>query len=137
MSEHVSCPFCSPDPARVLHEQDLCFSLWDGYPVNPGHALVIPRRHVANYFDATREEQYALLDAIDETRAAILEQHKPDGFNIGVNIGLAAGQTIFHLHIHVIPRYAGDVDDPTGSVRHVIPDKANYRGDVSRSKGES
>ena len=104
------------------------FAIWDRYPVSPGHALVIPRRLVATWFDADAQEQAALLELVN-----LVKQHldatlkpKPDGYNVGFNAGEAAGQTVMHLHVHVIPRYAGDVEDPTGGVRHVIPDKANY-----------
>jgi len=101
-------------------------ALWDSYPVSPGHALLVTRRHVATWFDATPEERLELMAAIDIVRAAIISCHKPDGFNVGVNIGRAAGQTVFHLHVHVIPRYEGDVEDPTGGIRGVIPAKGNY-----------
>ncbi len=101
-------------------------ALWDLYPISPGHALVIPRRHMPSLFDATEAERSALLAMVNTTKAIIDERHRPDGYNIGVNVGAAAGQTVFHLHIHVIPRFAGDVDDPRGGVRHVIPAKANY-----------
>lgn len=121
-----ACPFCAPDPARVFYEGALVFGCWDGFPVSPGHALLIPRRHVASWFEVTREEQLALLEGIDRAREEILKRHGPAGFNIGVNVGQAAGQTIFHVHVHVIPRYRGDVPNPRGGVRHVIPDKADY-----------
>lgn len=122
-----SCPFCAvAGEERVFHAGELVFALWDGYPVSPGHALVIPRRHVAGWFDASPDEQAALMHGLEIARAAILERYKPDGFNIGINVGEAAGQTVFHLHVHLIPRYAGDVDDPRGGVRHVIPTKARY-----------
>ncbi len=121
-----ACPFCTPDSARTFHEDALIVGLWDGFAVSPGHALLVLRRHVATWFDATPEEQAALVRGIDVARARILERHRPDGFNIGINVGHAAGQTVFHLHVHVIPRYDGDVPDPRGGVRHVIPSKANY-----------
>ena len=121
-----TCPFCSPDRDIVFHESDLVIGLWDQYPVSPGHALLIPRRHVAGWFDATPEEQQALTSALALVRAAIEESHHPDGYNIGVNSGEAAGQTVLHLHLHLIPRYQGDSDDPRGGVRHVIPGKADY-----------
>lgn len=122
----TSCPFCNPDPARVFYEGKLVKALWDGFPVSPGHALLVPRRHVATWFDATPEEQLELMAAINNVRTTIIARHKPDGFNVGVNIGRAAGQTVFHLHVHVIPRYEGDVEDPTGGVRGVIPARGNY-----------
>lgn len=126
----MSCPFCDLDPQRVFHEDPYMICLWDGYPVTEGHALVIPRRHVANWFDASRSEQAALMDGIEAARSAIEARHKPDGYNIGINVGEAAGQTVPHLHVHVIPRYRGDVLDPRGGVRYVIPEKANYLSKV-------
>jgi HKD family nuclease/diadenosine tetraphosphate (Ap4A) HIT family hydrolase len=104
----------------------LALGLWDAFPVSPGHALVVPRRHIATWWDATPEEQRSLLAAIAIAREEILRRYRPHGFNIGWNSGAAAGQTVFHLHVHVIPRYSGDVPDPRGGVRHVIPAKANY-----------
>ncbi len=126
-----TCPFCNPDPDRVFLETDRILGLWDKYPVSPGHALLVPRRHVAGWFDATNEEHAALTVALEIARHKILEQHRPDGFNIGVNSGEAAGQTIFHLHVHLIPRYKGDQDDPRGGVRRLFPSKAKYWPDKS------
>ncbi len=120
------CPFCSPPPGRILLQTLQVLGLWDAYAVSPGHALLIPRRHVPTWFAATAAEKLALIDAIDLAKAKIEELHVPDGYNIGVNSGEAAGQTVFHLHVHVIPRYRGDVPDPRGGVRHVIPGKGNY-----------
>lgn len=120
------CPFCPPDEERVFHATELAVGLWDGFPVSPGHALVIPRRHVASWFDATREEQVAILEAIEVGKSTVECDRSPDGWNLGVNVGVAAGQTVFHLHVHLIPRYDGDVPDPRGGVRHVVPSKADY-----------
>jgi diadenosine tetraphosphate (Ap4A) HIT family hydrolase len=134
-STHIdtaSCPFCSPEASRIFLETDLVLGLWDGFPVSSGHALLIPRRHVADWFQATAGEQAALTAAISEARtlieawAAREGRPMPDGYNVGFNAGAAAGQTVFHLHVHVIPRYAGDVADARGGIRHVIPGKANY-----------
>ncbi|MHB8474520.1 MAG: HIT family protein [Gammaproteobacteria bacterium] len=125
-----SCPFCDPPKDRVFAQDKLVIALWDGYPVSPGHALIIPRRHMPSLFDTTETEQSALLAMVNLTKAIIDERHRPDGYNIGVNVGAAAGQTVFHLHIHVIPRFVGDVDEPRGGVRHVIPAKANYTLDL-------
>ena len=122
------CPFCSPDPDIVFHESELVIGLWDQYPVSPGHALLVPRRHIDDWFDATSEEQHALTSALTLARLAIEESHHPDGYNIGVNSGEAAGQTVHHLHVHLSPRDQGDSDDPRGGVRHVIPGKADYWG---------
>ena len=121
-----ACPFCDPDSDRVFLVSDLIIGLWDKYPVSPGHALLVPRRHVPGWFDASEEERQALTAALENARDKILEQHHPDGFNIGVNSGEAAGQTIFHLHVHLIPRYKGDQEDPRGGVRRLIPTKARY-----------
>lgn len=122
-----SCPFCDPPEERTFAQDPLAIALWDGYPVSPGHALIIPRRHIPTWFDATEPEQSALLSLVNSAKAVIDQRHRPDGYNIGINSGAAAGQTVFHLHIHLIPRFVGDVDDPRGGVRHVIPAKANYK----------
>jgi superfamily II DNA or RNA helicase/diadenosine tetraphosphate (Ap4A) HIT family hydrolase len=120
------CPFCPPRSDSIFFQSDLVIGLWDAFPVTPGHALLITKRHVGDWFAATSAEQQSLLDALPMAREAILADHHPDGFNFGVNIGEIAGQTVPHLHLHLIPRYSGDVPDPTGGVRYVIPDKANY-----------
>jgi diadenosine tetraphosphate (Ap4A) HIT family hydrolase len=129
VSSESSCPFCDPDPDLVFFESELVVGLWDRYPVSPGHALLIPRKHVADWFDADPATQLALISALPMAREAIASHHSPDGFNIGINAGKAAGQTIFHLHVHLIPRYNGDQEDPRGGVRHVMPDKAKYWDD--------
>ena len=120
------CPFCSPDPARVFFRGDRVFALWDAFPVNPGHALLIPTRHMASWFDATDEEQAEILRAIALVQKEIETRHTPHGYNIGFNEGWAAGQTVDHLHVHVIPRYEDDVPDPRGGIRWVIPERAPY-----------
>jgi diadenosine tetraphosphate (Ap4A) HIT family hydrolase len=122
----VACPFCPPPPERLFFESPLLLALWDGFPVSPGHALLIPRRHVATWVDATEEEQRALTSAIAVAQAEIEKRHRPDGFNVGMNLGTAAGQTVPHLHLHVIPRYAGDSPDPRGGIRWVVPKNADY-----------
>lgn len=105
---------------------ELAVAFFDGYPVNPGHVLVIPRRHEANFFDLTEEERIDIFRLVDKVRELIAERYTPDGFNVGVNVGAAAGQTIFHAHVHLIPRYKGDVPQPRGGVRGVIPEKQQY-----------
>jgi diadenosine tetraphosphate (Ap4A) HIT family hydrolase len=119
------CLFCK-DPRGVSLERELAYSASDTYAVSPGHTLVIPRRHVASFFDLTPEEIKACMDLIQEEKIRIDEEFNPDGYNIGVNVGTAAGQSIFHVHIHLIPRYEGDVANPQGGVRHVIPKKGHY-----------
>ncbi len=120
------CPFCFPAAETVTYEDAIIRIIRDVFPVSPGHMLVTPRRHVGDWFAASAIEQQALIAAIARARDLILENNNPDGFNIGINVGKAAGQTIPHLHVHLIPRYLGDVTDPTGGVRGVIPTKANY-----------
>lgn len=125
-SQPFTCPFCQISHSRVVFSNSLVAALWDGYPVSPGHLLIVPKRHVATWFEASPEEQQAVWQAIEEGKQAICQRHQPDGFNIGINVGEAAGQTVPHLHLHIIPRYQGDVPDPRGGVRYVIPQKANY-----------
>ncbi|HEY5993286.1 MAG TPA: HIT family protein [Gallionellaceae bacterium] len=119
------CLFCK-DPRGVSIQHELAFSARDSYPTSPGHTLVIPRRHVASFFELTTEEVAACMGLIQEEKKLIDKEFKPDGYNIGVNVGPAAGQSILHVHIHIIPRYKGDVENPQGGVRHVIPKKAYY-----------
>lgn len=121
------CPFCAPESEReLLTESAQVYAIRDKYPVNEGHALVIPKRHVANYFDLSDREQTACWMLVNRTQELLRERFGPDGFNVGINTGSAAGQTIEHAHIHVIPRYEGDVDNPTGGVRNVIPERGDY-----------
>jgi len=100
--------------------------LWDGFPVSPGHALLVPRRHVADWSELSADERLELTSGIEVARSSIRKLYKPDGFNVGMNLGEAAGQTVAHLHLHVIPRYLGDVEDPRGGVRWVVPECADY-----------
>jgi superfamily II DNA or RNA helicase/diadenosine tetraphosphate (Ap4A) HIT family hydrolase len=113
-------------PSDWIATNRLAFAIWDNFPVNPGHALVVPRRLISSWWEATDEERHDLIALIDEVRNQIEHRFAPDGFNIGFNAGAAAGQTVPHLHLHVIPRYDGDVNDPRGGIRHVVPDRANY-----------
>ena len=124
MSELSDCPFCG-EP-EIIIENELAFAHYDTYPVSEGHCLLIPRRHFAEYFDATAREKTAIWELLDEVKPIIDQRFRPDGYNVGVNIGRAAGQSIPHLHIHVIPRYAGDVENPQGGVRGVIPHRQKY-----------
>ena len=129
-SQPADCPFCAPAPATVILETPNCRILRDNYPVSPGHALIVPKAHIADWFAAPADLQAELAALIEAAKAAIDKQHQPDAYNVGFNAGAAAGQTVFHLHIHVIPRYAGDSQDPRGGVRWVIPGKADYWGDA-------
>lgn len=121
------CPFCTLPPERIVAQNEHAVAIRDAFPVSPDHTLIIPKRHVQSFFDTTQEEKLALLALLDQVGADLRVCPESDAFNIGINDGPAAGQTVPHLHIHVIPRYAGDVADPRGGVRWVIPDKANYR----------
>jgi diadenosine tetraphosphate (Ap4A) HIT family hydrolase len=98
----------------------------DLYPVSPGHLLIIPNRHVANWFELTDEEQRAVMELVNRARIRLDKTLQPDGYNIGINCGEAAGQTVMHVHCHLIPRYEGDREDPRGGVRWVIPELAPY-----------
>lgn len=122
-----NCPFCKAESTReIIASSLLSIAFFDGFPVSPGHALIIPRRHVASLFDLTKEEKQDMINLAESVRIIIDEKYHPDGYNLGVNVGEAAGQSIFHVHMHVIPRYKGDVPNPRGGVRGVIPDKQNY-----------
>lgn len=125
-ADSPGCPFCAIDPSRVYAANELAFTLADNFPVNPGHTLIVPRRLLVSLFEATEVERAALFDLLAESRRKLLEEKSPDGFNIGINDGAAAGQTVFHLHIHLIPRYVGDCDDPRSGVRKLFPDRASY-----------
>lgn len=122
----MACLFCILDPNRIILSNDHAVAIRDGFPVSKGHTLIIPKRHIASLFELTAEEQTALFDLLGLARKQLLDEIEPDGFNIGINDGTAAGQTVMHLHIHLIPRYAGDQPDPRGGVRWIFPDKAAY-----------
>jgi diadenosine tetraphosphate (Ap4A) HIT family hydrolase len=125
MSDPNNCPFCNPD-RDPLAENELCFAIPDKYPVSPGHTLVITRRHVADYFDLRDEEKSACWELVDEVKKLLETKYTPGGWNIGINIGSTAGQTVFHFHCHLIPRYEGDMEDPRGGVRHSVKGKGFY-----------
>lgn len=120
------CGFCTLAPARVIAENELAVVVRDGFPVSPGHTLIIPRRHIESFFDLAGEERTAMLTLLDSAKTELETEFHPDGYNIGINDGVAAGQTVAHLHIHLIPRYFADSADPRGGVRWVLPKKANY-----------
>jgi len=119
------CLFCS-NPRGVTRRNELAYAARDTYPVSPGHSLIIPIRHCANFFDLTADEISACMELLAVERKTLDEEFSPDGYNVGVNVGMAAGQSIFHVHIHLIPRYAGDSPRPQGGVRQVLPRKAHY-----------
>ena len=120
------CPFCSLPAERFVRQSEHAVVIYDGFPVSPGHTLIIPRRHVASFFDITDAERADLMSLLAAARDDLELEFRPAGYNVGINDGAAAGQTVPHLHIHLIPRYAGDREDPRGGVRWVLPDKAAY-----------
>jgi diadenosine tetraphosphate (Ap4A) HIT family hydrolase len=122
----MNCIFCNLPSTRIASQNELALLFDDAYPVSPGHCLVIPRRHVSSWFEITSQEQIAMLELLVVARQRVEQTYHPSGYNIGINDGPAAGQTIPHLHMHLIPRYLGDQIDPRGGVRFVIPEKAKY-----------
>ena len=120
------CPFCTLAPERVLIANEFGIVFRDAFPVSPGHTLAIPRRHVGSFFALTVEERVAISALLEEAKMGVDAEFHPDGYNIGINDGAAAGQTVPHLHIHLIPRYNGDQPDPRGGIRSIFPDKADY-----------
>jgi diadenosine tetraphosphate (Ap4A) HIT family hydrolase len=126
MSTASSCPFCSLAASRIVHFNELALVIRDGFPVSRGHTLVIPRRHVGSFFELTGAERASMLALVDVARTALESELHPDGYNIGINDGAAAGQTVPHLHVHLIPRFAGDQPDPRGGIRWIFPARADY-----------
>jgi diadenosine tetraphosphate (Ap4A) HIT family hydrolase len=126
-SPKPDCQFCQLPRDRVIEYNDLAIALADAFPVSSGHTLVIPRRHVTDFFNLSPAEVEAIIDLLHQMRRRLVAELAPAGFNIGINVGSAAGQTVMHAHVHLIPRYSGDVPDPTGGVRNVIPGKGPYR----------
>ena len=121
------CLFCTIPPERIVAQNALVYAIRDGFPVTPLHTLVIPKRHAEDFFELTEDEILACNQLILEVRQRMLDQDPAvQGFNIGMNAGEVAGQTVFHCHIHLIPRRKGDVDNPRGGVRHTIPGKGHY-----------
>ena len=121
-----SCPFCTLPPERIIDSNEFGITIRDGFPVSTGHTLIIPKRHIGSWFEIDAEEQLGLLDLLTRAKIALQNELNPDGYNIGINDGPAAGQTVPHLHMHLIPRYKGDIEDPRGGVRWIIPEKAKY-----------
>lgn len=125
-SRLILCPFCSVQAERIVLRNKYAMAIRDGYPVSPGHSLLIPVRHVTSLVHLKKKEAAALWALLAEARARLDEELNPEGYNIGVNDGRAAGQTVMHLHVHLIPRFEGDRSDPRGGVRWVIPEHADY-----------
>ena len=121
-----TCLFCTLRAGRIVLANELAVVIRDNFPVSPGHTLIIPKRHVGSFFDVTGDERKAMLALLDSAKLGLDAAFHPDGYNIGINDGEAAGQTVPHLHLHLIPRYAGDREDPRGGVRWIFPQKAKY-----------
>jgi ATP adenylyltransferase len=123
----MRCVFCTMNKEQIVGSNTLAYVVRDTSPVTPLHTLILPKRHLADYFDLDADEKRAIDDLLEESRMGILAcDPTVGGFNIGVNVGVVAGQTIFHCHVHLIPRRPGDVANPRGGVRAVIPGKADY-----------
>lgn len=130
----MTCLFCCLPDSRVLLRNETAIVVRDAFPVTRGHTLVIPLRHVESFFDTSAEERAAMFELLDAAKQQLQTEFAPAGFNIGINDGAAAGQTIRHLHMHLIPRYAGDRPDPRGGVRWIIPEKADYWTTADRTQ---
>lgn len=123
----MTCLFCEIPRERIIASNDLAYAIRDGFPVTPLHTLIIPKRHAVDYFELTKEELLACHELIHQLRESITkEDPNVVAFNIGMNAGEAAGQTVFHCHMHLIPRRKGDVENPRGGVRHLMPNKGFY-----------
>lgn len=120
------CIFCNIQHKEIIIESKLSHAIYDKFPVNKGHVLIIPKKHISSYFDLEVEEKNDLWDLVEKTKEILDDKFNPDGYNVGINIGKEAGQTIFHCHIHLIPRYLNDIKHPEGGVRAVIPSKQKY-----------
>jgi diadenosine tetraphosphate (Ap4A) HIT family hydrolase len=122
----MECPFCTLPASRVIAKTRRAMVIRDAYPVSPGHTLILPTRHVGSFFALGPGERTELLDLLDQARKQLNTEFCPDAYNIGINDGSASGQTVPHVHIHLIPRYQGDCADPRGGVRWIVPAKADY-----------
>ena len=122
----MDCLFCNLPVSRLIAERPLCVTVRDRFPVSNGHTLIIAKRHVASAFELTNEEREAIWAACLEAKSGLDQELAPDGYNFGFNIGKAAGQSVMHVHLHLIPRYRGDVDQPRGGIRHCVPGKGYY-----------
>lgn len=123
-----NCIFCNYNKSEIIAENELAFAVLDKFPVNKGHTLIIPKRHFQSFFEANGEEIKAIYSLLHEVKEMLDIQYEPSGYNIGINVGYDAGQTIMHLHVHLIPRYKGDVDNPRGGVRNLKGSLVKYDG---------
>ncbi|MDC0446819.1 MAG: HIT family protein [Gammaproteobacteria bacterium] len=128
------CIFCNLRDERIIYECNHTIAFIDTYPASPGHTLVVPKRHIPTYFDASEDEILAIGKAVQICKEFLDNEFNPDAYNIGINNGEAAGQSIKHLHVHIIPRYKGDVEDPKGGVRWILKNKANYWDEKNKKR---
>lgn len=126
MDKPIICTYCSLSQARIYDETALSIAFKDVFPVSPGHTLIIPKRHVESYFDLTNQERDDMNALMIRVKGKLKEELNPQGFNLGVNEGFAAGQTVSHINMHLIPRFKGDVAEPRGGIRWIFPDKAAF-----------
>ena len=122
----MDCIFCNLEESKIVLENEGARAIFDIFPVNEGHMLIVPKNHIVTYFDAGEEDKKYLWALVEECKRYLDEKYNSDGYNVGINCGEAAGQTVMHLHIHLIPRYVGDIENPRGGVRGVIPEKRIY-----------
>ena len=124
----MDCVFCKiiKNCGEIIAENELSIAFYDSFPVSDGHTLIIPKRHAETYFDLTKEEMASMLELSKEVKAILDKKYKPDGYNVGFNVGEYGGQTVMHCHMHVIPRYKGDIENPRGGIRKIIKMKTNY-----------
>lgn len=122
----MNCPFCQLEKNQILIENEYAVAFYDKYPVQNGHLLIIPKNHVETYFDATDQQIAAIHQLIKHGKKMLDQKYAPDGYNIGVNVGHYGGQTVHHLHFHLIPRYKGDIEDPRGGIRKAVPNLVKY-----------
>lgn len=123
-----NCLFCKwkNEKEGIVLENEFAFAVYDEFAVSKGHTIFMTKRHVKDFFETTKEEKQAIFDLIDKMKEIIDKKYAPDGYNIGMNCGAAAGQSVMHIHVHLIPRYNGDVENPRGGIRGVIPSKQSY-----------
>ena len=124
----MNCVFCDEfiPKKKPLFENELAFAYFDEFPVNKGHILIVTKKHLATFFDITGDEQKAMLDLLNKCKIYLDKKFSPTGYNVGLNCGSDAGQSVMHVHMHLIPRYSGDVKDPRGGIRGVIPKRKDY-----------
>lgn len=127
------CLFCKEPQTEIIAENEFVLAFFDKFPVNHGHTLIIPKRHIASFFEVTSDELQAINELIFTAKNILDERFMPEGYNIGINVGAAAGQTIFHLHCHIIPRYLGDVEDPRGGIRKIKTSVVPYLAEGEKS----